>query len=101
MNQVRDADTLRVGIAEGHVRVVTADGTHFGGLWLGRTDDFANERNGFDAFENHCDNGAGHHVGNVIVESLFATASNHLADVFVVGVVMVFGGHDHFHADDF
>ncbi len=101
MNEVRDADAFGVGVAEGHVRVVATNGAHLGGFRLGRADDFADERDAFDAFEDDGDDGAGHHVGDVVVKGLFAAAGNHLADVFVVGAVVVFGRFDHLHTDDF
>ena len=101
MNQVRYADTFSVRVTERHVGVVATDGAHFGRLWFGRTDDFADERDTFDAFEDDGDNGSGHHVSNVIVESLFATAGNHLTDVFVMSAIVIFGRFDHFHTNDF
>lgn len=100
VNEVRDTDAFGVGVAEGHVGVVATDGAHFSGFGLGRADDFADKRDAFDAFENHGDNGAGHHVGDVVVEGLFAAAGNHLADIFVVSAVVVFARFDHFHADN-
>ena len=101
MNQVRHADAFGVRVTERHMRVVAANGAHFGGLWFGRTDDFADERDAFDAFENDGDDGTGHHIGNVVVESLFAAPCNHLTDVFVVSAIVIFGRFDHFHTDDF
>ena len=101
VNEVGNADAFGVGIAEGHVGVVATDGAHFGGFRLGGADDFADERDSLDAFENHGDDGTGHHVGDVVVEGLFAATGNHLTDVFVVSAVVVFGRFDHFHADDF
>ena len=81
--------------------IVATDGAHFGRLGLGRADNLADEWDAFDAFENHGNNGAGHHVGDVVMEGLFATASNHLTDVLIVGAVVVFRWFNHFHADDF
>ena len=77
MNQVRNADAFGVRVTERHVRVVATDGAHFGRLWLSWTDDFANERDTFDALEDDGDDGTSHHVSDVVVESLLATASNH------------------------
>ena len=101
MDEVRDADAFCVGVTEGHMGIVAADSAHFGGFRFGRADDFADERDGFDAFEDHSNNRTGRHIGEIVLESLFAAASNHCADVFVVGAVMVFVGHNHFHTDDF
>ncbi len=101
MDEIWYADAFGVGITEAHVRVVATDGAHFGGFWLGRTDDLADQWYAFDAFENHSDDGAGHHVVKIVAESLLAATGNHLADVFVVGAVLVFIWRDHLHTDDF
>ena len=101
VDKVGDAHALGVRVTEAHVGVVTADGAHFSGLGFGGTDNLADEGDGFDAFKNHSDDGTGHHVVEVVAEGLFAATSDHFADFFVVGAVVVFVGHNHFHADDF
>lgn len=62
VNEIWHAHTFCVGITEAHVGIVAADGAHFGGFWLGRADDLADERDTFDAFEDDGDDWAGHHV---------------------------------------
>ena len=101
MDEVGDAHALGVGVTEAHVGVVAADGAHLSRFGFGGADDFADEGDGFDAFENHGDDGAGHHVVEVVAEGLFAAAGDHFADFFVVGAIVILIGHDHLHADDF
>lgn len=101
VDEVWHTHALGVGIAEAHVGVVATNSAHFGGFWFGWANDFADERDAFDAFKNHSDDWASHHVAQVVAERLLAAASDHLANVFVVGAVLVFVRHDHFHANDF
>ena len=101
MDEVRNADTLCIRVAEAHVGIIAADGAHWSGFWFGWADDFADEFDSFDTFKTDSDDWTCKHVVQVVTESLFATTSDEFADFFVVFFIEFGVWGDHFNTDDF
>ena len=100
VDEIWYAHAFSVRITEAHVGIITTNSTHFGGFWLGRTDNLAHKRYGFDTFENDSDDWTGHHVVEVVAKGLFAAAGDHFADVFIVSTILIFIRHDHLHTNN-